>query len=102
MGSKRTPLAGPLETAARPSPETRRGSDPRPDGVMTIQPSPKHRELSVIAPCYNEADNLRELVARTLRVFEQKEIDGEIVLVDDGSRDATPDVIGALQSEHPG
>ena len=46
-------------------------------------------ELSVIVPCYNEEDNLPELVERTERVFERRRICGEIVLVNDGSRDGT-------------
>lgn len=45
--------------------------------------------LSVIAPCYNEQDNIKELVERTLRTFDASEIDGELILVDDGSDDAT-------------
>jgi phenylacetate-CoA ligase len=59
-------------------------------------------ELSVIAPCFNEQDNLRELVDRTLRVFDRKGIRGELVLVDDGSSDATAEVIRGLQSRHAG
>src|SRR5262245_62502787 len=49
---------------------------PNPDGRMTAEPllDGRHRALSVIAPCFNEADNLRELAARTLRVFEIKGI----------------------------
>jgi phenylacetate-CoA ligase len=49
--------------------------------------------LSIIAPCFNEADNLRELVARCLRVLDDNEIPGELILVDDGSRDGTGEVM---------
>lgn len=59
-------------------------------------------ELSVVAPCYNEAGNLPELAERLLRVFEKRGIAGEVVLVDDGSRDATPSVIDELAARHPG
>jgi len=58
-------------------------------------------ELSVIGPCFNEADNLREFVSRTLRVFDVKGIDGEIVLVDDGSQDETAVVIAEQAEKHP-
>jgi phenylacetate-CoA ligase len=59
------------------------------------------RELSVVVPCFNEAGNLPELVERLEKVFVRKGIDGEIVLVDDGSRDATATVIRRLGEAHP-
>ena len=59
-------------------------------------------ELSVIAPCFNEADNLRDLVGRTLRVFDTKEINGELILVDDGSEDRTSEVMREQAQLHPG
>ena len=58
-------------------------------------------ELSVVVPCYNEAGNLPELVARLLSVFEKRKVKGEIVLVNDGSRDDTGRVIDALAKTHP-
>lgn len=45
--------------------------------------------LSVIAPCFNEAGNVVELAARTLTTFDRAGIDGELILIDDGSADAT-------------
>ncbi len=57
--------------------------------------------LSVVVPCYNEAGNLRELAERLERVFEKKKIAGEIVLVNDGSRDGTGAAIDALAAQHP-
>lgn len=59
-------------------------------------------ELSVLVPCFNEEGNLPELVERTLRVFARREIRGEIVLVNDGSRDGTGGQIDALAAAHPG
>ena len=53
-------------------------------------------DLSVVVPCYNEAGNLPELVDRLRRVFEKRKVKGEIVLVNDGSRDDTGKVIDAL------
>jgi glycosyltransferase involved in cell wall biosynthesis len=59
------------------------------------------REVSVVVPCYNEARNLPELVARLLATFERAQVDGEIVLVNDGSRDETGAVIDGLAATHP-
>jgi phenylacetate-CoA ligase len=57
-------------------------------------------ELSVIVPCYNEEGNLPELVERTLRVFARRGIAGELVLVNDASRDGTGPQIDALAARH--
>jgi phenylacetate-CoA ligase len=58
-------------------------------------------QLSVVAPCFNEAQNLPELVARLNQTFQRKNIAGEIVLVNDGSRDDTGAVIDQLARENP-
>jgi phenylacetate-CoA ligase len=58
-------------------------------------------ELSVIAPCLNEAHNLPELVERLQKAFSKEHIKGEIVLVNDGSQDNTGPVITALASQYP-
>jgi phenylacetate-CoA ligase len=50
-------------------------------------------ELSVVVPCFNEEANIPELAERVLGVLGLAGLRGEIVLVDDGSRDATASVI---------
>jgi len=47
-------------------------------------------KVSIIIPCYNERDSIRELVAK---VKEAPITDKEILLVDDGSHDGTTDLI---------
>jgi phenylacetate-CoA ligase len=59
-------------------------------------------ELSVIAPCFNEAGNLPEFVARTLRVFVSRSIQGELILIDDGSTDGSGAIIRESVARHPG
>src|SRR5215813_14279179 len=58
-------------------------------------------DVSVVAPCYNEEKNLPELVARLLATFARKGIAGEVLLVNDGSRDRTGPVIDDLAARHP-
>jgi phenylacetate-CoA ligase len=59
-------------------------------------------DLSVVVPCFNEELNIPELVERTLRVFDAGKLRAELVLVDDGSRDKTAEVIRAHEALHPG
>jgi glycosyltransferase involved in cell wall biosynthesis len=46
-------------------------------------------EISVIAPCHNEVDNLRPLTEAIRAALEPSGVAYEIVLVDDGSRDGS-------------
>lgn len=57
-------------------------------------------ELSVVVPLYNEADNLDALLDRLLPVLERIGATYELILVDDGSRDATWQGITAAASAH--
>lgn len=46
-------------------------------------------KLSLIVPCYNEAENVRAFQEATIQAFDRCGYDFEIVFVDDGSKDAT-------------
>jgi glycosyltransferase involved in cell wall biosynthesis len=58
-------------------------------------------DLSLIIPCYNEASHLRESVAAVLQTLDESRLAYEVVFVDDGSRDATCEILEELcaQSE---
>ncbi|MHC4337763.1 MAG: glycosyltransferase family 2 protein [Planctomycetota bacterium] len=45
--------------------------------------------ISVFFPCYNEQDNIARTVEQALAVLEKLSADFEIIIVDDGSADAT-------------
>lgn len=53
--------------------------------------------LSVVIPVLNEAASLREILERVVRV----PIEKEIVVVDDGSTDASPRIAQRFAAEHP-
>jgi phenylacetate-CoA ligase len=69
---------------------------------MATAPPEAANSFSVIVPCFNEEFNLPELAERTLRTFERGGLDGELILVDDGSDDGTARVIRGLMKQHPG
>lgn len=57
--------------------------------------------ISVIVPLYNEQGNAAELHRRLTAALESLGAPYEIVLVDDGSRDATPRLIDEFQRHDP-
>lgn len=55
-------------------------------------------ELSVVVPCYNEEKNIPLLVNRFAEVA--KEVDAELVLVDNGSTDGSYRIMADLAKQH--
>lgn len=51
--------------------------------------------LSVVIPVYNEASNIREILKRV----QDTNLAQEIVIVDDGSKDGTREILGALNEK---
>jgi glycosyltransferase involved in cell wall biosynthesis len=57
-------------------------------------------DISVVVPLYNEAESLPELTEWIRQVMNQNNFSYEIILVDDGSDDASWQVIETLKTEH--
>jgi len=57
--------------------------------------------LSVVVPAYNEAEVLEEFQHRLSAVMDGIGLSWEVVYVDDGSSDATPALLVALQATRP-
>lgn len=57
-------------------------------------------DISVVVPLYNEAESLPELTQWIRRVMLAHNFSYEIVLVDDGSKDGSWEVIQRLKAEH--
>lgn len=68
---------------------------------QVIEQTDRRPAVSVVAPAKDEAGNLDEFVNRCLIAFAQLGIDGEIVIVDDGSVDGTGAVLQSLVDAHP-
>jgi dolichol-phosphate mannosyltransferase len=57
-------------------------------------------KLSVVIPAHNEADSLGETLRGVTAELDRQAVDYEIVVVDDGSTDATASVVRALVDEN--
>lgn len=56
-------------------------------------------ELSLVAPCYNEQEVIRTTATQLVREFELRGVDMELILVDNGSQDATGEIIDEMIAE---
>lgn len=64
-----------------------RGTAPAPlDSSVTL---PAASSFAVIIPAFDEAANMPDLFTELAETFQRHELDGEVVLVDDGSSDGT-------------
>lgn len=67
-----------------------------------MSPSPKKKslDLSVVIPIYNERENLVPLEEKLNETLAGLDLDYEVVLVDDGSRDGSAELIDKLQKHN--
>ncbi len=77
---------------SEPSPRPRLVAD---DGA------PARPEVSVIVPAHNEEPALRALVGRVRETLDREGKTWELIVVDDGSRDGTEDVLRAMHADDP-
>ncbi len=54
------------------------------------------KSLSVFFPCYNEQDNVERVVNRSIEILEPLDIDYELIIVNDGSKDRTSQIAHKL------
>jgi len=54
----------------------------------------------VLVPTYNERENLPELLKRISKVFREKKIDGEVIVIDDNSPDGTGELAEELRKKY--
>ena len=88
-GDAANPALTSMDADARTMSEPQRPTDGRPI-------------LSVVAPLYNEHENVEALYRRASAALDAIGLAYELLLVDDGSRDATPEMIEDLRRRFTG
>ena len=58
-------------------------------------------EVSTVLMIFNEEENIGPLTRDILAVYDQAGLGGEVILVEDGSRDGSAEVVRALAAEDP-
>lgn len=64
-------------------------------------PPPDAGGISAFFPCYNDSATIGEVVEKALRVLRELTDDYEVIIVDDGSSDASGAVIDSIAAAHP-
>jgi glycosyltransferase involved in cell wall biosynthesis len=58
-------------------------------------------DVSTVLMIYNEEDNIDPLTRDILAVYDDSGLDGEVILVEDGSEDGSAEVVRSLAAEDP-
>ena len=58
-------------------------------------------EISVVMPALNEENNVELAITETLQAFAKLKINGEIVVINDGSKDRTGEILERLKRQNP-
>jgi glycosyltransferase involved in cell wall biosynthesis len=68
---------------------------------MSPSPAPKPAGLSVFFPAYNDSGTIASMVIRAVRAASELTPDYEVIVVDDGSADATAEIADELARTYP-
>jgi len=58
-------------------------------------------QLSIVIPAYNESARIERTLERVMSCVERQGWDAEVLVVDDGSKDRTPEIIQAWMQRYP-
>ena len=59
------------------------------------------KSITVAMPAYNEAENIEAMVEDVIQMMDPLTDDYEVIVVDDGSRDGTAQVVKSLEQRYP-
>ena len=59
------------------------------------------KKISIVIPVYNEEENIEKLYGELKKVLENLNLDYEIIFVNDGSTDRTPQILDELAKKDP-
>src|ERR1700693_324114 len=69
-------------------------------GVRRSRKRPRMKSISIVTPCYNEEDNVREVVRRTREVMKALPLyDYEHIFIDNSSKDSTVAILREMAAE---
>ena len=68
---------------------------------MSATPTPKPAGLSVFFPAYNDSGTIASMVIRAVAAASELTSDYEVIVVNDGSVDATADIADELARTYP-
>jgi len=69
---------------------------------MSEKPAGSYKwSISAVLPAHNEAENVEKAVRDTIAALQPLASDYEVIVVDDGSRDRTAEIVQGLQAEFP-
>ena len=74
---------------------------PTPGGAAIVHPLSSAADVSVLVPARDEADNLPLFIELCDDAFRGRPERYEVIVIDDGSRDATPAVLKQLSAKYP-
>jgi len=57
--------------------------------------------LSIFFPCYNEAENVGSMIDQAVKTAEAYGVDYEVIVIDDGSRDNSADIVRSKAVNNP-
>src|SRR3977135_2507886 len=68
---------------------------------MSASPAEKPAGLSVFFPAYNDSGTIASMVIRAVQAASELTPDYEVIVVNDGSVDATPEIVDELARTYP-